>query len=95
MKTTSRIPKVPNGSYFAMNRWFHRMYLAGLLYHPDEPAETIVKIDTGERTFTREECIELDRAVEVMFEHHGDAVYDCGLKYFYKALGITPDYTNV
>lgn len=95
MKITSRIPEVPNGSYFAMNRWFYKMYLAGLLYHPDDPAETIVQIATGEATFTPEECDELNEAVNVMFEHHGDAVYDCGLKYFHKALGITPDYTNV
>jgi hypothetical protein len=94
MTTTSRIPEVPNGSYFAMNRWFYKMYLAGLLYHPDEPAETIVEIATGEPTFTPEECIKLNKAVSVMFERHGDAVYDCGLSHFHKALGITPDYTN-
>jgi hypothetical protein len=95
MKTTSRIPEMPNGSYFAMNRWFYKMYLSGLLYHPDDPPETIVKIATGEPTFSPEECVELNRAVDAMFGHHGDAVYDCGLKYFYKALGIKPDYTNV
>ena len=95
MTTTSRIPEVPNRSYFAMNRWFYKMYLAGLLYHPDDPAENIVQIATGEPTFTSEECVKLNKAVDLMFEHHGDAVYDCGLKYFYKALGITPDYTNV
>lgn len=94
MTTASRIPEVPNSSYFAMNRWFYKMYLAGLLYHPDEPAETIVKISTGEPTFTQEECMKLNKAVSVMFEHHGDAVYGCGLKYFHKALGITPDYAN-
>ncbi len=94
MTTTSRIPEVPNGSYFAMNRWFYKMYLAGLLYHPDEPAETIVEITTGEPTFTPEECINLNKAVSVMFDRHGDTVYGCALKYFHKALGITPDYTN-
>lgn len=94
MKTTPRIPEVPNGSYFAMNRWFEKMYLAGLLYHPDEPAENIVEIATGKPTFDTDECIKLNRAVDVMFKHQGDAVYECGIKYFHKALGITPDYTN-
>lgn len=95
MKIASRIPEIPNSSYFAMNRWFYKMYLAGFLYHPDEPAENIIQIATGEPTFTSEECIELNKAVDLMFKHHGDAVYDCGIKYFHKALGITPDYTNV
>ena len=38
--------------------------------------------------------MKLNKAVSVMFEHHGDAVYGCGLKYFHKTLGITPDYAN-
>lgn len=94
MKTTSRIPKIPNGSYSDMNYWFEKMYLAGLLYHPDELAENIVEIATGKPTFDPEECIELNRAVDVMFKHHGDAVYECGIKYFYKAFDIAPDYIN-
>ena len=95
MKTTSRIPEAPGSSYAAMNRWFYKIYLTGLLYHPDHPAETIVQIATGEPSFTPEECVKLNEAVAVMFEHHGDDVYECGLKYFQKALGITPDYTTV
>lgn len=95
MKITSRIPKISNSSYFAMNRWFYKMYLTGFLYHPDEPAENIVQISTGEPLFNSEECVELNKAVDLMFKHHGDAVYSCGIKYFHKALGITPDYTNV
>ena len=54
MKIASRIPEIPNNSYFAMNRWFYKMYQAGFLYHPDEPAENIVQIATGELTFTPE-----------------------------------------
>lgn len=95
MKTSSRIPDVPNTSCFAMNRWFYKMYLADLLYHPDEPAEAIVRIDTGEPSFTPDECIKLNKAVDLMFTHHGDKVYECGLKYFQKALGIAPDYKSV
>ena len=91
MKITSRIPTVPNKSHFALNRWFYKMYLAGLLFHPDDPPETIENIQTGERTFTDEECVELNFAISKLFEYHGDAVYEYGLKYFQKAMGFTPD----
>ncbi len=93
MTATSRIPTVPNKSFFAMNRWFNKMYRAGLLYHPDDAAETIFNIQTGKPTFTQEECLSLNAAVAHMFEMHGDNVYAVGLKYFHKAMGIEPDYS--
>jgi len=92
MKTAPRIPATPTNSYYSMNRWFYKMYLEGLLFHVDDRAETIVKTDTGEPTFTPEECVKLNAAIDVMFEHHGDQVYECGIKYFYVATGVRPDY---
>jgi len=89
---TTRIPEVPNRSCFAMNRWFNKMYHAGLLFNPDDRPEDIVNIETGNPTFTPEECAKLNQAVAVMFEDHGDMVYEVGLRYFHKALGITPIY---
>lgn len=94
MQTTARIPEVPNSSYFAMNRWFYKMYRAGLLYNVDDPAETIVEIVSGKPVFTAEECEKLNQAVDVMLEKHGDKVYEVGLRYFHKALGITPNYAS-
>lgn len=94
MKTISRIPAVPNKSYFALNRWFYKMYLAGLLFHPDDAPETIIDIQSGERTFTDDECIELNTAIAALFESHGDAVYECGLKYFHKAMSFASDYSE-
>jgi hypothetical protein len=90
MKVISRIPELPNSSYFAMNRWFYQMYLADLLYHPDDPVETILRIATGKPVFTPDECLQLNTAMDQMFEHHGDAVYDCCIKYFDRACGIKP-----
>jgi hypothetical protein len=94
MQIKTRIPAVPGKSYFAMVRWFNKMYLAGLLYHPDEPAEAIINIASGQPTFTPEECTELNKAVELMFANHGDKVYEVGLKYFHKAMGIAPEYAE-
>lgn len=66
------------------------MYLSGFLFHPDELAESIVDIASGQPTFTHEECVRLNRAVKSMFDNHGDKVCDVGLKYFHKAMGIKP-----
>jgi len=94
MQTKARVPDLPNKSFFAMNRWFNKMYLAGLLYHPDEPAEAIVDIVSGKPTFTPVECAKLNKAVALMFKQHGDKVYEVGLRYFHKAMNFTPDYAN-
>lgn len=94
MQINPRIPAIPNTSFFAMNQWFNKMYLSGLLYHPDEPAETIISIASGQPTFTPEECVELNKAVDLMFANHGDRVYQVGLKYFQKAMEIKPKYSK-
>lgn len=91
MQTTSRIPSLPNKSYFAMNRWFQKMQQAGLLYHPDERAEDIVDIETDAPMFDPVECETLDALMDQMFEVHGDAVYEVCLKHVHKAMGIKPE----
>ena len=90
MQTFERIPPLPNKSLFAMNRWFYKMNQAGLLFHPDDPAEDIVEIKTGQPTFTDEECIKVNQAINRMFECHGDKVYEVVLKYVHQAMGIDP-----
>lgn len=91
MQTTSRLPSFPNSTYFAMNRWFYKMYQADLLYNPDDPAEEIVSIRTGAACFSADECVELNKAVSFMFKLHGEKVYDVCLHYFRKGLGIKPE----
>jgi len=88
MQTQTRIPALPNGSTFAMHRWFYKMYQADLLYHPDDPAETIVNIGSGQPTFSADECAQLDAAVSRMFDNHGDKVYDVAMQYFQKTMAI-------
>lgn len=67
------------------------MHNAELLYHPDEPAETIVRADTGEASFTAEECVQLNAAVDSLFASHGDLVYTVGLHFARKAQDIKPE----
>ena len=88
MKLISRIPELPNASYFAMNRWFFKMHQLDLLFHPDDPAETIVVIGTGKPTFTEAECIEVNYVIGRMFECHGDQLYEVVLKIAHEAMGI-------
>lgn len=87
MQTVSRIPDVPNDSFFAMNRWFYKLYQANLLFHVDDSPDSIVD-ELGGQVFTAEECECLDAAVDRMFAVHGDLVYEVGLKYFRKALPL-------
>jgi hypothetical protein len=87
MHTNSRIPDLLNDSFFAMNRWFYKLYRANLLFNLDDAANLIVD-DAGNAIFTDEECNRLNTAVERMFAAHGELVYDVGLKYFHKALLI-------
>ena len=89
MKTATRIPAIPNGSFFSMNHWFLKMYEADLLYHPDEDAENIVNVTTGEPTFTPEECARLNASIDLMFQKQGEKVYDVCMDYYQKALNIT------
>lgn len=91
MSQTSRIPALPNSSFFAMNHWFYKMYQSGLLYHPDESAENIVSLDSNESLFTKAECDVLDKAIDKMFKIHGGKVYDVCLHYSQMALCVKPD----
>ena len=94
MKNQLRVPQLPGKSLVAMDRWFNRLYVDGLLFNPDDRPEDIVAIDTGEPTFTESECQVLNASLDRFFEYHGDKVYEVALKYFYKAVGITPEFAS-
>jgi hypothetical protein len=91
MCTDQRIPDFPEPTFCGLRRWYRQMHEADLLYHPDEPAETIVRTDTGEASFTPEECVQLNAAVDSLFASHGDLVYAVGLHFARKARGIKPE----
>ena len=78
----SRIPRFQPRTIGDVHRWFAEMDAAGLLYHPDEPAETIVLITSDQRMFTDEESVALNRIVGGMFKRFGDRVYEVGAIFF-------------
>lgn len=86
MQTASRIPTLTGTSYQSMDSWFKSMADADLLFHPDDAPKDIVRIADGSPTFTKEECRKLDEALSIMFERHGDEVYEAAYPYFMKTL---------
>ena len=45
------------------------LYFDGNLYHLDEYASSIIRSSTSEPAFTPEECIQLDKRRDEVFEH--------------------------
>jgi hypothetical protein len=91
MNKQTRIPDVPGRSTFALERWFYKLDRAGLLFNPDDAPEEVVSISTGEPVFSEEECAVLTESIDRLFEYHGERVYNVALKYFHRAVGITPE----
>ena len=88
MQTISRIPDPVNNSISAMDRWFSKMYTSGLLFHPEDCANDIIEIASGKPMFTSEECDNLEKILDAMFEKHGDKVCDVAYKYISKSISI-------
>lgn len=88
MKKINRIPVITGKSSFALARWFGKLTASGLLFHPDDRPENIISIETKEPTFTEEECATLNESLELLFDLHGDLVYDVALSYLQRAMGI-------
>lgn len=94
MSNHIRVPQVLGDSSQAMDKWFEALYVEGFLFNPDDSPEDIVQLSNGEPTFTENECRVLRESLDRLFSHHGETVYDTALKYFYRAVGITPEHAN-
>lgn len=84
----SRIPDFANKSREGMSIWFAEMSLRGLLFHPEDPPDSIRTISTGERTFTTRECTKLDGIMSEMFALFGDGVCEACYPTFMLAAGL-------
>jgi len=82
-----RIPGVRGKSFKAMHAWFGEIYEKELLFHPDDPPETIFVIKTGLRTFTKDESSKLSRILDFFFTRYGNKVYDAAYPYFMRSIG--------
>lgn len=61
--------KTPITNNEEAKRYICNLYFDGDLYHLDEYASSIIRIKTGERAFTDEECEYLDKRRDELFEH--------------------------
>ena len=83
----SRIPGIHGNSFKAMHKWFGEMYEKGFLFHPDDPAESIIVIKTSLPMITEDESQTLTQIIDSMFTRFGDRVYEAAYPYFMKAMG--------
>ena len=90
MSEVTSIPAVRSETLEEMEAWCHEMADRGLLFHPDDPPETIEHIETGTRMFTESECRELECILDRFLDLHGNALYDACLKNAQRLLGISP-----
>lgn len=84
----SRIPDFANKSHEGMSRWFSEMALRGLLFHPEDSAESIIHVATGEPLFRPDECTKLDTIMADMFDRFGDDVCEAAYPVFMHAAGL-------
>jgi len=89
--SVSRIPDYSEHSFDGMLRWFATMSERGLLYHPDDPADTIHEITTGEPTFSPAESLQANEILKAMFNQFGDKVYEAAYPIFMKCMGLRLD----
>ena len=82
---TSQIPPLSEKSFEGMKSWFSVMLGHGLLFHPDDRPEDIIRIDSGEKTFSKNECFELNSIINEFFAAFGDDVYEAAYPSFIKA----------
>jgi hypothetical protein len=94
MNKQNRIPAITDKSSDALENWFAELYASGLLFHPDDRPEDIVSMATGEPTFTPAECKILRESLAVLFDYHGDSIYEVALKYAHQAVGIRPVFAS-
>jgi len=89
--SASRIPEFSDKSFDGMLFWFATMSVRELLFHPDDPAENIYNIASGEPTFSPAESREANAILKTMFNRFGDEVYEAAYPIFMKRMGIQLD----
>ena len=85
---TSRVPDCSDKSFDGMLHWFATMSERGLLFHPDDPAEEIYAIATGEATFSPAESLQANEILKAMLNQFGDKVYEAAYPIFMRCMGI-------
>lgn len=86
--SASRIPAYDRTNPDGMLIWFAEMAKRDLLFHPEDSASSIIRIDNGEPVFTREESKTVDATLAEMFSEHGDKVIEACYPVFMRNAGF-------
>ncbi len=90
MIANNRIPAVHDFSVNGMIAWFAELDARDLLFHPDDPPETLVSLESGQPCFTLTEVAALSGTIDRLFALHGDEVYEAAYPLFMARMGIEP-----
>ena len=91
MTAINRIPEIRDLSYEGMSAWFSKLDECDLLFHPDDPPETIISLQSGQPLFNAAEVAALNAVIEPMFAMHGDRVYEAAYPFFMARMQISED----
>lgn len=88
MSDTNRIPGLRDQDKESMDKWFFDMAEAGLIFHPEDSADSIVKISDGTLFFSPEEAESAQRIMDELYDRFGgDAVVESAYPHFMRAAG--------
>jgi hypothetical protein len=91
MIITTRIPAVRDFTLNGMRAWFAHLDTCNLLFHPDDPPETLISIESGQPFFNTAEVFMLTSTIDRLFALHGDQVYEAAYPLFLARMGIEED----
>lgn len=92
MRTQSRIPKLRDTTFDGALLWFSKMHCSNLLFHPEDDPADIIRISSGERTFSDGEIKELRFLLNELEEGIGhEKMIEAAYPIFMNACGIQLD----
>jgi hypothetical protein len=91
MTITNRIPAVHDFTLSGMAAWFAQLDICNLLFHPDDPPETLISLESGQPFFSAAEISILTNTIDHLFALHGDQVYEAAYPLFVARMGIEED----
>lgn len=91
MIIANRIPAVQDFTLNGMAAWFAQLDTCDLLFHPDDPPETLISLESGQPFFSAAEVSMLTDTIDCLFALHGDQVYEAAYPLFLARMGIEED----
>lgn len=91
MTIINRIPAVQEFTLNGMAAWFAQLDTCNLLFHPDDPPETLISLESGQLFFSAAEVSILTSTIDRLFALHGDRVYEAAYPLFMARMGIEED----